>query len=43
VAWAPGGTLRVAFDFTIANGRIAGIDLIGDPEHIRQLDVVIVD
>jgi len=43
VVWAPGGTPRVAFNFTVADGRIAGIDLIGDPEHIRQLDVVIID
>jgi len=43
VVWAPGGTPRVAFSFTVADGRIAGIDLIGDPEHIRQLDVVIID
>jgi hypothetical protein len=41
--WAPGGTPRVAFTFTVENGKIVGIDLIGDPDHIRQLDVVIVD
>jgi hypothetical protein len=27
--------------FTIVRGKIVEIDLIADPEHIRQLDIVI--
>jgi len=36
LVWAPGGQPRVAFGFTIARGKIVGIDLIADPEHLRQ-------
>jgi RNA polymerase sigma-70 factor (ECF subfamily) len=39
--WAPGGQPGVVFRFTLAGGKIAAIDLIADPERIRQLDVVI--
>jgi RNA polymerase sigma factor (sigma-70 family) len=39
--WAPGGRPRVVFDFTIAGGRIVEIDLLADPERLRQLDVAI--
>jgi RNA polymerase sigma-70 factor (ECF subfamily) len=38
-AWAPGGRLRVALSFTVANGRVTVIDLLGDPERLDQLDV----
>jgi hypothetical protein len=41
--WAPGGQPRVAFVFTITDGKIVAIDFIADPEHLRQLDPVIVD
>ncbi|HEX6796727.1 MAG TPA: sigma-70 family RNA polymerase sigma factor [Ktedonobacterales bacterium] len=40
--WAPGGQPRVVFAFTIANGTITAIELIADPERLRQLDVAIV-
>ena len=41
--WAPGGQPRVAFTFTIARGKVAAIDILADPERLRQLDVVILD
>ncbi len=41
--WAPGGRPRVAFSFTIAGGKIVGIDMIGEPEHLQGLDVTILD
>ncbi|HKB48161.1 MAG TPA: sigma-70 family RNA polymerase sigma factor, partial [Ktedonobacterales bacterium] len=41
--WAPGGQPRVAFVFTITDGKIEAIDFIADPEHLRQLDPVILD
>ncbi len=41
VVWAPGGRPRVAFRFSISGGKIASIDLIADPERIRQLAVEI--
>ena len=40
--WAPGGRPRVAFVFTVTNGKIAAIDLVADPERLRHLDPVIV-
>jgi RNA polymerase sigma factor (sigma-70 family) len=41
--WMPGGRLRVVWAFTFGRDRITGIDLIGDPERHRQLDLVILD
>jgi RNA polymerase sigma factor (sigma-70 family) len=40
-AWVQGGVLRTAFVFTISDGRIAGIDLVMDPERIGGLRVEI--
>jgi RNA polymerase sigma factor (sigma-70 family) len=39
--WAPGGRPRVVFSFTVEDGRITGIDLLGDPDRLGQLDVEI--
>jgi hypothetical protein len=39
--WAPAGRPRVVFEFTIADGRIVEIDLLADPGHLRQLDLVV--
>lgn len=41
LAWSPGGKPRVVFGFRIEDGKIAGIDLIADPEHLGQLDLEI--
>jgi RNA polymerase sigma factor (sigma-70 family) len=41
LVWAPGGETRAVFGFTISGGKIVGIELIADPERIRQLDVTI--
>ena len=41
--WAPGGQPRVAFVFTVTHDKIMAIDLVADPEHLRQLDPVILD
>lgn len=35
--WAPGGEVKVAFDFTIENGRIVEIELLADPKHLERL------
>lgn len=37
--WAQSGTVRVAFSFTIRQGKIAAIELIADPERLGQLNV----
>jgi RNA polymerase sigma-70 factor (ECF subfamily) len=39
LVWAPGGHLRVVFDFTIAEGKILAINLIGDPDRIAAIDL----
>ena len=39
--WAPGGRPRVVFAFAITQGKIVGIDLLADPERLRQLNPVI--
>jgi RNA polymerase sigma factor (sigma-70 family) len=41
--WAPGGQPRVVFGFTIAEGRIVAIDVLADPERLRQLDLTVLD
>jgi len=39
--WMQHGQPRMVFGFTISRGRIAAIDLLADPGHIRGLDLVI--
>jgi RNA polymerase sigma-70 factor (ECF subfamily) len=41
--WAPGGRPRVVFGFTILRGKIVAIDLVADPEHLRRLDLAILN
>lgn len=41
--WAPGGKPRVAFGFTVADGRITRIELIADAERLGGLDLVLLD
>jgi hypothetical protein len=41
--WAPDGRPRVVFGFTITRGKIIGIDLVADPERLRQLDLAILN
>ena len=41
--WAPGGRARAAFSFTIAGGKIVGIDLIVDPTRLSRLDLEVLD
>lgn len=39
--WAPGGQPRVVFSFTVADGKVAAIDLLADPGRLGELEVVI--
>jgi RNA polymerase sigma factor (sigma-70 family) len=41
--WGPGGKPRVVFGFAMAGGKIVAIDLLADPERLRQLDLVVID
>ncbi|MDE3231633.1 MAG: RNA polymerase subunit sigma-70, partial [Chloroflexota bacterium] len=37
--WAPGGQPRVVFAFTVAHGRVVGIEMLADPARLAQLDL----
>jgi RNA polymerase sigma-70 factor (ECF subfamily) len=39
LVFAPGGQLRVIFDFIIVNDRIAEVFLVADPEEHQQIEV----
>jgi hypothetical protein len=39
---APKGRLTRALTFTIANGRVTTIEVIGDPERLRELDFSVI-
>jgi RNA polymerase sigma factor (sigma-70 family) len=41
--WAPGGQIRGVVQFTVHDGRIVAIDVTGDDERIRALDIVTLD
>ncbi len=43
LVYAPGGQPRAVFGFTIARGKIVEIDLVADPERLRQIDLVILN
>lgn len=42
-AWAPGGTPRTVFAFTVANGRIVEIEVIADPASLAEVEVAMLD
>ena len=39
LVWAPGGQTRVFFDIAVVRGRIAGIELVADPDRLGRLHV----
>jgi hypothetical protein len=41
--WAPGGRPRVVVGFTITRGKIVEIDILADPERLRQLDLTVLN
>jgi RNA polymerase sigma factor (sigma-70 family) len=43
LVWAPRGRPHVVFGFTITRGKIVQIDLVADPERLRQLDLAVLD
>jgi len=40
---APRGRLFRALRFSISNGKIAAIDVIGDPEHLNRLELAVLE
>jgi RNA polymerase sigma-70 factor (ECF subfamily) len=43
LVWSQGGQPRVVFGFTLTGGTITGIEMVGDPDRLRQLDVAMLD
>lgn len=43
LVWAPRGRLLRALDFKIEAGRIVEVDIIGDPKHLSELDLAVLD
>jgi RNA polymerase sigma-70 factor, ECF subfamily len=43
LVWAQSGRPRVVFGFTITSGKIVEIELIADPERLRQLDLALLE
>jgi RNA polymerase sigma-70 factor (ECF subfamily) len=41
VSWAPDGRPVAVMGFTIRRGRIAEIDILADPQRLRQLDLAV--
>jgi RNA polymerase sigma-70 factor (ECF subfamily) len=41
LVWAPGGRPRVVWGFTIVDGKVVGIDMVADPDRLRDLDLTI--
>jgi RNA polymerase sigma-70 factor (ECF subfamily) len=41
VVMAPGGRLRLVLAFTFGGGRITGIDVIADPERLRDVRITV--
>ena len=40
---APRGRLFRVLEFTFANGRIASMEVVGDPERLRSIEVSTLD
>ena len=43
LVWAPGGQTRGVIEFTLVDDRIVAINVTGDSERIRSLDIVTLD
>jgi RNA polymerase sigma factor (sigma-70 family) len=43
LVWAPGGRTKVAFCFAMTDGRIAAINMIANPEQVRELDIALLE
>jgi RNA polymerase sigma-70 factor (ECF subfamily) len=43
LAWVPGGRLRGAVEVTVVDGRIVELDVVGDLNRLRELDVVVLE
>jgi hypothetical protein len=39
----PGGTVRGVIRFSVLDGRITALDVVGDAEGIEELEVVVLD
>jgi len=42
LVWAPGGAVKVAFDFTVVGGRVVAIELLADAALLAELEVELI-
>jgi RNA polymerase sigma-70 factor (ECF subfamily) len=42
-SWLVGGKPRVAFAFTIRDGKVAAVDLLADPQRLGQINLTILE
>lgn len=43
LVWAPTGDVRGVISFTVADGKIAALDVTGDADRIAAMDIVLID
>ena len=43
ILWAVGGRLKVAWDFTIRDGKVVHIDMLAAPDSLDDLDLTVLD
>jgi RNA polymerase sigma-70 factor (ECF subfamily) len=43
LVWAVGGRPKVAWDFTIRDGKIVHIDMLAAPDSLDDLDLTMLD
>ena len=43
LVWASRGQPRVVFSFTITSGKIVAIDMLADPEGLREMDLTMLN
>jgi hypothetical protein len=43
LVWTPGGLVFPVFRFSFADGKIAAVDIIGDPACPREFDLAVLD
>jgi RNA polymerase sigma-70 factor (ECF subfamily) len=39
LVWSQGGTPRVVFDFVVSGGRVTAVEVLADPDLLRDLDI----
>jgi len=43
LVWTPGEHIFRALRFTFADGKIASVDIVADPERLRELELAVLE